>query len=333
MSSRWFLGLGCLAFAIVVGVFVAAARCEETPAKVHAWSTIGYPDLPSQGENAVVPVVYLRKGIADDLLLVVSYYITSERQGEEPRPHVPPHLANMTVRMHHPDGAIDEGKSTGDWTWLGRSRGTSYRRTFRFPWRENALEEAWVELRLGEQRLWLEVPYGFTRNPADAIDGAKTRVGPPAVAPAMKGLKAGDKIVPWLHVDYDLGEIQNGWRLSLQQANLFDAESEIVLYRGDHEIGKSMFLWELHTPKTSVAIKRAGDRDLIGRGMSIRLHDDGYLRSDTFKFNRDAGDGERGWGTMAVTVDDKQYECVLPSSLFLYVHGHADIDEAAAHED
>jgi hypothetical protein len=130
--------------------------------------------------------------------------------------------------------------------------------------------------------------------------------------------------VPWLHAHYNLGRIQNEWALSVNLANPFDVEAEIVLYRDDSQVGKSMFLWELHSPRTAVAIKQPGARVLESRGMSIRLHEDGLRRSDYFKFNRNPGDEERCWGTVIVKVDDKTYECVVPSSLFKYVHAVAD---------
>jgi hypothetical protein len=131
--------------------------------------------------------------------------------------------------------------------------------------------------------------------------------------------------VPWLHVDYDLGKIQNDWRLSLKLANPFDARGEAILYREDSQVGKSMFLWKLDTPKTAMEIKMAGGRVLAAHGMGIRLHEDGMRRSDDYSFNRYPYPEEgRDWGQVVIKVDDKTHECTVPSSLFKYVHGVTD---------
>ncbi len=50
--------------------------------------------------------------------------------------------------------------------------------------------------------------------------------------------------------------------------------------------------------------------------LSIRLHDDGMRRSDTYRISRFDGDHERGWGTFEIAVDDKTYRLVIPSSLY-----------------
>lgn len=147
--------------------------------------------------------------------------------------------------------------------------------------------------------------------------------GEPAFPPTMKNLGATDKLVPWLHVNYDLGKIQNGWRLSLKLANPFDAQGEAILYRDDGRVGESMFLWKLDTPRTEMEIKTQRGNSITGRAMGVYLHKDGMRRSDEYFFNRCPQDG-RDWGTLVIRVDEQAYECLIPSSLFKYVHGVAD---------
>ncbi len=67
-------------------------------------------------------------------------------------------------------------------------------------------------------------------------------------------------MIRWHGVHYDLGWIQNHWRLMLIQTNPFDGESEVELYREDSVVGKSMYLWDLHTPRTKVRILENNER-------------------------------------------------------------------------
>ena len=173
----------------------------------------------------------------------------------------------------------------------------------------------------------MEVPYGFTRNPSDPLCPANDLNGP-RLAAAMKKPPPDTKIVRWKYVEYNLGKIQNDWRLTLRQSNPCDANCEIELYRDDIQVGKSSFLWELDTPRTAVAIRSSDGVRLQGKCMSLRLHEDGMRRSDTFKFFRNPRD-RRSWGTIAVTVGEKTYETVLPSSLFKYCHGATEANGMA----
>ena len=309
-----------LVFLLLTSVVTPSSSSEA--ARTHNWGYIAFHELPSQGDDTVLPLMTLENQKDEGLRFVLSYYVPADK---ELRQLAPPEPDDVSVRIHYPDGSVNDPKpSIVNGIGVGNSWGMTYPLVYDLPWRGNVLEEAWIELRLDKQRLWLEVPYGFTRNPADPLTPTDARRGEPALAAAMKTLGASDKIVPWRHVHYDLGRIQNGWRLSFNHANPFDAESEIVLYRHDGRVGKSIYLWDLHSPRTAIGIRQPGDRDLQSQCMSIRLHEGGMCRSDSFKFNRNPGDDERCWGTVAIRVDDKTYECVVPSSLFKYVHGAAD---------
>lgn len=194
-----------------------------------------------------------------------------------------------------------------------------------FPWGTNTLEESWIEVSIGPERYWLEIPYGFDRNPADPLP-PPIPGGPPKFASAMKSLTEHDHVLRWQNVHYDLGEIQNGWRLSLIQANPFDAESEVELYK-ESGVGKTS--WDLFSPRTAVRILEADGTVINGRCINIHLNDDNMRRTDTF-ISRGNGDDLRCWGQIEISVDDKNYRVVAPSSLYKYVHGHASKPVATA---
>jgi hypothetical protein len=311
------VGLVCLTVAPATW---CPAVAQDTNVKRHNWDHIAYPTLPALPDGFQAPTLALYKRDAG-LQFSLSYYVPATK---EPR-NEPPSAEKITVRLHSADGKIAEpepDENRGAFG-IGDHRGHLCGYDYRFPWKRNVLEEAWIELRLPGQAYWVEIPYGFTRNPGDRLTPAVARRGKPAFTATMKPAKK-DRLVPWLFVNYDLGSIQNGWALSVNLANPLDTEAEIVLFRNDSEIGKSMYLWELHSPRTTIGIKQPAGWMLESRGMSIRLHEDGLRRSDSFKFNRNPGQDERCWGTVSIKVDDKSYECVVPSSLFKYLHGVAD---------
>ena len=168
---------------------------------------------------------------------------------------------------------------------------------------------------------WLEVPYGFTRNPADPLPPAARDLDRPRFAPAMNALEPGARIVPWKAVRYDLGAIEDGRRLAFDLSNPFDAHCALALYQE----GKP---WDLHSPLTTVRIEDPDGYELKSRATSVSRDEMGSHRSDIFDFNRYPAHG-RNWGTIVVTVGDASHRAVVPSSLFKYVHGVADAYHAA----
>jgi hypothetical protein len=211
---------------------------------------------------------------------------------------------------------------------FGNANNTNWRVTTFFPWASNALEECWVQVSFASERFWLEVPYGFCRNPKDTLPSAVAG-GEPKLAAAMKKLNAHDHVIRWKSVEYDLGEIQNHWRLSLIQSNPLHPISEVVLYRDE-----DYKLWDLHTPRTSLRLLEADGRVTDARCISVSLHDDPktdtfdrYRRSDTYHVISYGDDERRSLGQIEITVDDRRYRVVMPSSLFMSLHGHARMDE------
>ena len=310
-----------LAFLILAGTSASLIVAQDSaPTQTHNWEYISFGSLPRTNNTAITPSLQLNNTIDNGLVFSLQYYVRSELKAES----VLPPDADILVRLHHPDGSVDEGQpSIANRVGVGNSWGMTYSFSYGFPWGENVLDEAWIELCVAKQMFWLEVPYGFTRNPSNALSPSDGKRGRPVFAPAMKDLGPADKIIPWHYVHYDLGSIQHGWRLCLDQANPFDAEAEITLYRDDTQIRKSIYLWELHSPRSDIEIRQPDGNNLHGHGMSIRLQD-AMRRTDSFKFNRNASDDTRCWGTVAIKIDDESYECVVPSSLFRYVHGVSD---------
>ena len=223
------------------------------------------------------------------------------------------------VRLHLPESVAEPHPDT-----LGlRGVGGPPMTTARFDWQANTLDEAWVEVDLGgDGRYWLEVPYGFVRDPASPLpEGDGRRRARPA--PAMSELGPRDRLVPFRHARYEVGEIQNGWRLAVLASNPFDAHIELELYRDDIVIGQSAYRWALFEPRTDAEILGHVGGRARSMQMQSRLHEDGMRRSDHFTVFR-RQDGGRGWGTIRATVGERTFEVRVPSSLYLYTHGTAD---------
>ena len=289
-------------FAIIAHMLAGVVQAD--PASSHTWKRIEYPSLPIPGFETEKLMVLVGSGSSDGaphLRFDAMWSALREAQ----MPAAIADAGKFVVRLHLSDGKVilpESEKHPRSWMGAG-SRGITYSIMYLFPWQRNVMEEAWIEFVLPGQTYWIELPYGFTRNPADDLPSDAKR-GEPAFPSTMKALGETDRLVPWLQVNYDLGVIQNGWRLALQLANPFDAEAEAILYRDDIRVGKSMFLWKLDTPRTAMEIKTSGGGILAARSMGIRLHEDGMRRSDNYSFNRFPREG-RDWGTVVFKVDDK----------------------------
>ncbi|MDB6175870.1 MAG: hypothetical protein JWL59_5181 [Chthoniobacteraceae bacterium] len=290
------------------------------PPGAHAWQSIEYPRLPVPGLETENLSVLVGSGGGDEASHLRFDVLWSGGR-DEALPVVIADADKFVVRLHLSDGKVilpQPEKRPQSWMGAG-SRGMTYSLIYLFPWQRNEMEEAWIEFALPRQTYWIELPYGFTRDPADALP-ADSKRGEPVFPPTMKTPGEDGKMVPWLRVNYNLGQIQNGWRLSLKIANPFDAKAEVILYRDDSRVGQSMFLWKLDTPRTAMEIKTGNGSIIAAHAMGIRLHEDGMRRSDNYSFNR-YPEGGRDWGKVVIRVDEKACEGVVPSSLFKYVHG------------
>jgi hypothetical protein len=234
---------------------------------------------------------------------------------------------NVTASLFRPSGQVVKMDWLNGPVGISNAGSTEWTAVGSFPWVANDLEECWIKISVGLERYWLEIPYGFYRNPKDPLPPARPD-GAPKLVEAMKQLTGHDHIIRWESVEYDLGEIQNHWRLSLAQSNSHYGRTEVVLYRED---GK---LWDLHTPRTTLRLLNEDGSFSVGRCLSIRLNDDTFgesgaddpfRRTDTYTFGG-LGDNQRSWGKMEISVDDKIYQLVMPSSLYKRFHGHAQIN-------
>jgi hypothetical protein len=153
-----------------------------------------------------------------------------------------------------------------------------------FPWGTSALEESWVEITIGPERYWVEIPYGFDRNPNEPLPPSIPG-GRPKFVPAMKTLTDHDHVMRWQTVHYDLGVIQNGWRLSLIQSNSVDAESEVVLYREDVKIGTATS-WETNSPATALRVLDASGMIFGSHCTDVHIQDGGMERSNMYDIAR-----------------------------------------------
>jgi hypothetical protein len=308
-----------LCFALIlhsasIGLFAGKSPTANGSAKgtVHNWEYITYPLVISEGKASpsfMIGYADKKHGLrldinSDNSKLFETNAISAQlyRSGGDA-------VDLKTNSLKHPIG-------------IGNLGAVNYDAMAFFPWGTNTLGESWMKVSVGDDRYWLEIPYGFDRNPQDQLPPSMPR-GRPQFASAMKHLTDHDHVVPWLNVHYDLGEIQNHWRLDLIQSNPGDGEAEVILYREDSAVGKSMYLWDLHTPRTTLRILDADGNVNGGFCVSIRLHGDGMRRSDKFLLNRCGFEDQRAWGQLEISVDNKSYRITLPTSLYHYQHGHA----------
>ena len=290
------------------------------------WSSIQYPDIDIPGAPGRTITGRLSPGKdgdgrPDELLFRLIFYQPADKE----IPQVLVHPETFVVRLHRGDGSVVEGKSVfgEDWTGFGNQNGLTRGRIYTFPWGRNAFDEAWIEWRLPNQTFWFEVPYGFSRDPAQPWPSPDPARSEPHLASAMNNLGARDLLIPWRLVEYELGEIQNHWRLTANMANSFQPAVETVLYHAPDEWRQ----WQPEEPRVSVQMK--------GHGESFRLafRRQGMLdRVDTFRTGVGAERG-RDTGVEIIHVDDRSYEFTIPSSLSKYDHGRADRDNAHRFRD
>jgi hypothetical protein len=241
---------------------------------------------------------------------------------------IPPALVkpkSFDVRLHHGDGSVTDGKSASGENWDGAGNQTDMTMslTYEFPCGRNSYDEAWIEWRLPNQTFWFEIPYGFTRDPVQPWPSPDPSRSEPHLASAMNNLSASDQLIPWRSVEYDLGEIQNHWRLTARMANSFQPGIETILYHAPDEWQQ----WQAEDPRVTVQMK--------GHGESFRLafRRQGMLdRVDTFRTGVGAEKG-RDTGVEIIHVGDRSYEFTVPSSLSKYDHGRADRDNVHRFRD
>lgn len=288
---------------------------------LHTWGTISYPPIATPWGIGGKAIPVIGSGNKHEGLRFDLSFVGPGNERELSKLPVP-QKGELQVLLHTPHGKVaPKCGDTGVGAWVGNQWGASGSMLFIFPWQANDLLEAWIEVRLPEISYWLTVPYGFTRDPDDPLSPPAPSLERPAAPPitAEPGRKA--KAIPWQTVSYDLGLITKTWRLSFTQSNPFDASTVVTLYKDDNSRG--LLSWSLDSPKTAVRVERG--YTVQGIAMSITREDDGMRRTDRFRLNRNPSHDGRFWGTLVVSVDGKDFPVVMPSSLFKYTHGEADL--------
>ena len=216
--------------------------------------------------------------------------------------------------------------------WAGGSRGTSGDMLIEFDWLPDDLDDYWVRTRIGDRAVWFLLPYGFGCDPEQPILAVAGRSGRPVLP---EGRAERDEIVPWSHVEIDLGwldasgkvatdmpeELPDIWKwtgdkmnVSVLLSNPFDGTCRVTLYR------ETNTRLSLTTPRTTAAVGIPGKRVVFSRLDSMVRHER-FRRSDTFSFYDRRSDETRTWGLLRVTVEEAAFDRAIPGSLFLYTHG------------
>lgn len=306
----------CAVGIVILMCFGSAAAMDTECRSSHKWSYIAYPGVPLESPNVQSMEPRIER-LNDRQFCFVLY-----RQISSSRAEKAPSLSAFDVRLHSASGGIQRplpDRRPFTPVAVGGALAAFVRYEYEFKWGQNVLDEGWFELRDGLKTYWFEIPYGFARDPDEALSSESTIGGVPT---SPRHMKECDTLVRWEYVHYELGEIQNGWDLSINLSNSTQkVEAEAILYK-DTAVGKPG--WQLDSPRTGMKIRATGLRTRTGKCMEIRLHEDWMRRSDTIVFFNPQVDlvtDERTWGTATVTVDEEKIEFILPSSLFKFRHG------------
>jgi hypothetical protein len=193
--------------------------------------------------------------------------------------------------------------------WFGGSLGTSGSMMMGFDPLPDDLKDYWVRARVRARTFWFLIPYGLSGRGVpgqSSVDEGAPR--PP------KGLASGDLVVLWKKVSFDLGKLSGDRWASLELSNSFDASGTITIYRDPFNV------WSLDSPRTGFTVAVHGRTRVESTLRSMVWSEDRLRRHDTYDLWRNSGDN-RIWGVVRVTVEEKTFERLVPSSLFGYCHG------------
>jgi hypothetical protein len=176
--------------------------------------------------------------------------------------------------------------------------------------------DAWVVLRFKEHNFWVELPYGFTRNPDDPPINLKQDRTDPVFPAKAKGLGPNDLMIPWEYVSYQVVAFDKNESVRVNLSNHFDACAELELYG---------FPGDVREPRASLGFIDGFGRESPGRCISLSLDRDS-IRRQMFHYGR-SGCDNREWGTVHLSIGEVKRTFTVPSSVFKYVQGHADVPE------
>lgn len=298
--------------AMAVWMLAAGANAADPAVSglVHNWQSVLYAPIECPWKSQIV-VPFLRVPDRDEL---DGLQFRLEFEGRPFASKIPlrPRDNDVEAKLHLPNGHVIAPQKVDRIVWSSRGPGMTGVFQSTFPWQDNNLDEAWIELRLTGMVHWLEIPYGFSRDPHAQLPRKDLSRNEPQFAPAMQQLNATDdkhRIVSWQSVKYTTNQF------TLLQSNPFDA-SCVVLLHGVND---------LYQPLSSVEFIEQAENGMEGRKTGLSLitpvgSQSG--RSDSFSFRKNPGEG-RDWGSLRVTIGQDSHVILIPSSLYRYAHGTA----------
>lgn len=192
-------------------------------------------------------------------------------------------------------------------------RNRSCRHVFMVPWGPNSMDDAWVVLRLNGRNFWIEIPYGFSRNPDEALEPADPHRSGPVFPVPVARLTREDLVIPWEFVTYRIDDWpKKGAGVWINLSNPDDASAELSLSRFDGDVRE---------PRAALTIINGKWQNNPGRCVSLTLITSDPIRTQMFKFSR-SGTDDRRWGSVHLSIGKVTRTFTVPSSLFNYVHGH-----------
>ena len=316
----------------------------EPPAAKHRWKRISYPAILSWRKDAITtwenegsrtPITIRNKG-PEGMELSFFYYLPSayeqERRGESKPEKVTADLFRNKEKPLKLKGALETHAYYGSGGDMER-REILCNHTFVIPWGPNGLDDGWVRLRLLRQgrSFWVELPYGFTRNPNDPPAPARMDRNRPSFPSVEKSF--GDVVIPWESVTYELEALKPGEAVQEYERRMDGASLETLKKRSGASLTLSnpfypaaeLTLTGLYGPvqEPRSAISLGGSE---GRCISLAILEiNGLTRSQMFRWGTMPSEG-RQWCTVRITVNNEERVMDVPSSLIFYSHGHAEAD-------
>lgn len=309
--------LWCLAGDMVVASELSNEQGAPGLRKAVSWTNIKYPGvaMPSLTEDklflSIEPTVPAFQVSRDEVLKEkkqdLAFTVKLTWNGGEDRAKELCEAGLMIVRLHYPDGRIVEPK--GKPLRIVVATGNIFTiNDYAFPYGDNSLTEAWLEVRVESQLYWFEIPYGFTRNPEAPLPPSDPKAELVGFAPAMKDSPKNAESVRWSAIQYDSGTIQDGMKLEVDLINRGDIRCVTRLRRENGQLN-------IHSPLTKVVVVMDNGGKLIGEQVASVLPKK-HVREDEFNFHFEPLAG-RGWGNLVVTVDDKPWSGVISLGPFL----------------
>ncbi len=286
------------------------------------WESISFPAMTPWRRDITRPRIVVENRKKEGMVLLFQYFLPPEADQETNGTSRPePVAAEFYVNENKPvilKGTLESGPYEGSGPGpRGREQQTDH--TFFIPWGANALDDAWVRLRLKDRDFWVELPFGFTRNPADpAPPAGESKEGPGC--PVAKNTSAGenDLVIPWEYVTYQLDGFPASQRVYVNMANPSDAQTELQM---------SGFGSDIREPRCGITFEFVPDYRNEGRCISLA-----FSRGiepwiyQMFSFPPGFTEG-RAWIPVRIQTGPARHALTVPSSLTYSGHGHGSVPE------